>query len=78
MRAEEAWAASPAIGRPGREVDVVIEVEVLYVVGGAAPSGLTAVDPRGEVAVLVGPHIVLLAAGKALGVELELRGSAHA
>lgn len=77
--AEEAGAAALAVDGPGGEVFGVLQVHLLAGVGGAAPAGLAAVDPGREVAVLVWPHIVLLASSEdALEVELELGGGAHA
>jgi hypothetical protein len=73
--AKESRTASSAKVRPRREVDGVIVIQ--FSVGGAGPAGLASVDPRGEVAVLVGPDVVLLSAGETLEVELELGSGAY-
>ena len=83
MGAEEAGAASLAVFCSVRDVLGVLEIDLL-VPGAAGPAGLAAVDPGGEVAVLVWPDVALLAprllpaVHEAVEVEEHLRGGADA
>jgi hypothetical protein len=83
MGAEESGAASLAIFCSVWDVLGVLEVDLLLA-GAAGPAGLAAVDPRGEVAVLVWPDVALLAprllpaVHEAVEVEQHLRRRAHA
>ena len=82
MGAEEAGAAGLAVVGAVGDVLGVLEVDLLLA-GAAGPAGLAAVDPGGEVAVLVGPDVALLPPGllpaldQAVEVELHLRRRAH-
>lgn len=80
MRAKEPGAATLAVDGSGRDVDSILQVDLLVLAGAAGPSRLTAIDPRREIAVLVRPDVVLpsVAFQEALEVELHLCGRAHA
>ena len=58
MWAKESRAAGLALEGPVGDVLCVLEVDLLVVPGPARPPGLAPVDPRREVAVEVGPHVV--------------------
>jgi hypothetical protein len=80
--AEEPRAARLAFEGPVRDFPVVLEVDLVLLVDSARPARLAAVDPGGEVAVLVGPDVVLLpvlpAVEQAVEVKLHLGSCAHA
>jgi hypothetical protein len=82
MRAKEPRAARLAFEGPVRDLPVVLEVDPVLLADPARPPRLAAVDPGGEVAVLVGPDVVLLpvlpAVQQAVEVKLHLGSCAHA
>lgn len=80
--AEEPRAAGLALEGPVRDVLGVLEVDLLVIPGPARPPGLAPVDPRRQVAVEVGAHVVhlavLAAVHQAVEVEAHLGGRADA
>lgn len=81
MGAKEARAASLALEGSVRDILRILQVNLLLLSSTARPSRLAPIDPRRQVAVLVGTDVILLAAllpavEQTVEVELHFGSSA--